>query len=153
MTYTFEDYGKDFIKLAHEKLDKEFKEFSGDRYGKEVYTYVANALREFFNQSEDFAKVFYKTKRSFSDCVAEIMKGCGKAISDIEVYRRATKFYFPDSEVEFQMIIKVGEEPNDKYVEKEKKNPAPKADSTKEVKQKKTSAVKEKAQEIQISLF
>lgn len=153
MTYTFEDYGKDFKMLAHEKLDKEFKEFSGDRYGKEVYTYVANALREFLNQSEDFAKVFYKTKRSFSDCVAEIMKGCGKAISDIEVYRRAAKFYFPDSEVEFQMIIKVGEEPNDKYVEKEKKNPAPKAAGIKEVKQKKTSAVKEKAQEIQISLF
>lgn len=155
MTYAFEDYGKDFKKLAHEKLDKEFKEFDGDRYGKEVYTNVANALREFFNQSEAFAKVFYKTKRSFSDCVAEIMRGCGKSISDIEVYRRATKFYFPDSEVEFQMIIKVGEEPNDKYVEEEKKNPAPKADGTKGVKPKKekTSAVKEKPQEIQLSLF
>ena len=41
------DIGKDFKVLAIEKIDKELKEFNGDRYGKAVHTYVANALREF----------------------------------------------------------------------------------------------------------
>lgn len=103
------DIGKDYKALALEKLEKESKEFKGNKYGVVVFTYVANALRDFCKQNETFAKVFYKTKRSFSDCVKEIMKGCGNAISDIEVYRRATKFYFPNSEVEFLMKITLAE--------------------------------------------
>ena len=113
------DAGKDFIALAVEKLDTEAKAYKGNRYGDAVHSYVANALRSFIRQDVRFAEVFYKTKRSFSDCVREIMKGCGKAISDIEVYRRATKFYFPNSEVEFIMKITTEEAPDEKYMSKE----------------------------------
>ena len=117
------DEGNDFIALATEKLDVESKAYKGDRYGNAVHTYVANALRSFIQQDARFAEVFYKTKRTFSDCVRETMQGCGQAISDIEVYRRATKFYFPKSEVEFIMKITTEEAPDEEYMSKE----APKA--------------------------
>lgn len=118
------EIGADFTTLAKEKLDKELKEFKGDKYGNAVQTYVANALRDFCEKSVEFAEVFYKTKRSLSDCVAEIMKGCGNHISDIEVYRRAAKFYFPNSEVNFIMSIELtGDEPDDKYLNKETPKP------------------------------
>ena len=113
------DEGKDFIALATEKLNAEAKAYKGNKYGDAVHAYVANALRSFIQQDVRFAEVFYKTKRTFSDCVRETMKGCGTAISDIEVYRRATKFYFPNSEVEFIMKITTEEAPDEKYMSKE----------------------------------
>lgn len=127
MITNLEDIGKDFKKLAVEKIDRELKEFSSDKYGKAVHTYVANVLRDFCEQNERFAEVVYKTKRSLSDCCTEIMKGCGSHISDIEVYRRATKLYFPNSEIECVMTITItGEAPDEKYLEKEPKKNAEK---------------------------
>ena len=148
------DIGKDYKTLALEKLEKEAKEFKGNKYGNAVHSYVANALRDFCNQSESFSKVFYKTKRSFSDCVNEIMKGCGQSISDIEVYRRATKFYFPNSEVSFVMNITTEEEPDDKYINKEP--PKEKSGTTKKTADKKHSKQdkpEKKPEKIQITLF
>ena len=151
------DIGKDFKVLAIEKIDKELKEFNGDRYGNAVHTYVANALRDFCAKSDRFAEVLYKTRRSMSDCVKEIMKGCGQHISDIEVYRRAARFYFPNSDVDFVMTITIsGDAPDEKYISKEP--PKPKAESKPKEHPKKpekpTPAPKKKEPEvIQLSLF
>lgn len=161
MTYSIEDYDKDFKKLAIEKLEKEAKEYKGNRYGDAVHTHVANTLRMFCSQSEEFATVFYKTKRSFSDCVAETMKGCGQHISDLDVYRKAAKFYFPDSEVEFKMTVTVGKLPDDKYINKVKKEtpkgsskPKPeKAEPPKAAKSKKEAPINKEPQAFQITLF
>ena len=152
------DEGKDFKKLAVEKIDKELKAFNGDKYGKAVYTYVANVLRDFCEQNEQFAEVVYRTKRSLSDCCAEIMKGCGQHISDIEVYRRATKLYFPNSEIECIMTITItGDEPDEKYLSKESKKPtADKPKNEKKPEPKNTSkpkAEKKDAEIIQLTLF
>lgn len=148
------DIGADFKSLAIEKINRELKEFKGDRYGEIVYTYVANALREFCGQNETFAEVLYKTKRSFSDCVREIMRGCGKGISDIEVYRRATKFYFPNSEIEFLMKITItGEEPDDKYLLKEAKVKSDNKTTAEKSSKPKSPAKTEKNNVIQLSLF
>lgn len=144
------DIGKDYKSLAVEKINRELKEFKGDRYGEAVYTYVANALREFCNQSDVFATALYKTKRNLSDCIREIMRGCGKSISDIEVYRRAAKLYFPNSEVEFIMKISiVGDEPDEKYLSKESKTEKEKKPSEAV----KTPAKKKQDNVIQLSLF
>lgn len=152
------DIGKDYKALAVQKIDQEVKDFKGDKYGEAVYTYVANALREFCSQDERFAMVLYKTKRSLSDCIKEIMRGCGKSISDIEVYRRAAKLYFPNSEVEFVMKISiVGEEPNDKYLLKEPKEQSEKAEtpskSENKTTQPKKSSKKKDDNVIQLSLY
>lgn len=144
------DIGKDYKSLAVEKINRELKEFKGDSYGEAVYTYVANALREFCNQSDIFAAALYKTKRSLSDCIREIMRGCGKSISDIEVYRRAAKLYFPNSEVEFIMKISIiGDEPDEKYLSKESKTEKEKKPSEAV----KTPAKKKQDNVIQLSLF
>lgn len=152
------DEGKDFIALAVEKLDTEAKAYKGDRYGDAVHPYVANALRSFIQQDVRFAEVFYKTKRSFSDCVREIMKGCGKSISDIEVYRRATKFYFPNSEVEFIMKITTEEAPDEKYMSKEPPKQKETKAPTKSVVSKSPTPVRSKPEKkepevLQLSLF
>ncbi len=153
MAITLFEIGADFQELAKEKLDSELKTFQGNKYGKAVQTYVANALRDFCAKSPQFAETFFKTKRSLSDCVAEIMKGCGNHISDIEVYRRAAKFYFPNSEVNFILTIELtGDEPDEKYLNKEVKKPVEKKeDNRKTVKEKPTE--KNKANIIQMTLF
>ena len=73
------------------------------------------------------------------------MKGCGSHISDIEVYRRAARFYFPNSEVEFVMTITiVGDEPDEKYLNKEpKKKPDEKKQDSKEQKKPESKASKQ----------
>jgi len=153
---------RDFYKLSIEKIDEEFKSFKGDKKGEAVKQYVADTLKDFCKKNKDFAKVVYLTKRTLSDCIESAMRGCGNSISDIEVYRKVAKFYFPNSEVEFQMNIIVGEKPDEKYLNKENKktaadpkennaesNPAEKSTA----KPKKEKPAEKEADIIQISLF
>ena len=156
-----EDIGKDFKTLAIEKIKAEMKDFKGDNKGKAVHTYVANALRDFCEQNILFAEAVAKTKRSFSDCVRDIMKGSGNAISDIEVYRRAAKFFFPNSEVEFTMTITLrGEFPSENYLNKEASSSEKRKTENSKVKPEKTKTLKkspntekETADVIQLTLF
>lgn len=155
------DIDKDITTLAIEKLETEIKEYKGNRYGDAVQPYVSNTLRKFCEDNETFAEVFYKTKRTLSDCLKEVMKGCGSAISDIEVYRRVARFYFPNSEVEFLMQISItGEKPDENYLNqeapKEKASaPKPKKEDTKKTEKKpdKKKAEKKKSEVIQLSLL
>lgn len=96
---------KDFSKLATDKIAKELSEFKGDRYGQAVKSFVASTLTNFCGQSQRFAQVVYETPATLSDCCAEIMKGCGSHISDIDVYRGAVRYYFPNAEIEFTLTI------------------------------------------------
>ena len=96
---------KDFSKLATDKIAKELSEFKGDRYGQAVKSFVASTLTNFCGQSQRFAQVVYETPATLSDCCAEIMKGCGSHISDIDVYRGAVRYYFPGAEIEFTLTI------------------------------------------------
>ena len=91
--------------LAAEKIAKELKEFKGDRYGDAVKNFVASTLTNFCEQNERFAQVVYETEATLSDCCSKIMKNCGNHISDIDVYRGAVKYYFPNAEVHFTMTI------------------------------------------------
>ena len=147
------DFGIDFKEKALEKIEKEKSEFNGDKYGKAVFEYVAKTLSDFCSQDERFAEVVYKTRRSLSDCVAATMKGCGNAISDLEVYRRATKFYFPNSEVKFEMLIELGDEPDEKYLNKEPKAQKEEVKAEKPKIEPKKEVKKEESQVIQLSLL
>lgn len=148
--------------LAFNKIDEEIKSFKGDQKGKIVYTYVGNVIKKFCEQNENFAETVYKTKRSLSDCVKEILNGCDRTgISDIEAYRRATKFYFPNSEVEGHLIIHItGDAPDDDYIQQEAKEPATtttqKSNNKKKEKateNKKKKDIKKPENTIQLSLF
>lgn len=119
-----------FTQLAVEKIAAELKEFKGDKYGMAVKNHVAATITHFCEQNERFAEVVYKTKRTLSDCCAEIMKGCGTSISDIDVYRGAVRNYFPNADIDFHMTITLtGDAPTVEEMERlPAQKPAPKAE-------------------------
>lgn len=94
-----------FAAMAAAKIAKELDEFKGDRYGEAVKKFVASTLTNFCEQDERFAQVVYETPATLSDCCEKIMKGCGSHISDIDVYRGAVRYYFPNAEIQFTMTI------------------------------------------------
>lgn len=119
---------QNYTQLAVDKIAEELKTFKGDRYGNAVKKHVASTIIHFCEQEPRFAEVVYKTKRTLSDCCAEIMKGCGSSISDIDVYRGAVRHYFPNSEVEFHMTIRLtGAAPSDEEMSLEPTRPKQKS--------------------------
>lgn len=91
--------------LAIKKIDEELKTFKGSRHGEAVHKEVASALKDFAEQDAEFAQAIVQNDKTLSDCCEEIMKGAGSSMSDIEVYRRAVRFYFPGAGVNFSMTI------------------------------------------------
>lgn len=91
---------------AIEKIEKELKSFKGGNKAKAVSGHVAANLKSFCKNAQ-FAAAVIKSEKTLSDCCEEIMKKVGDSISDIEVYRRAAKFYFPGAVVKFSMQIEV----------------------------------------------
>jgi polyhydroxyalkanoate synthesis regulator protein len=163
----------DIISKAIEKIKAELESFYGGQKEEAVSTYVSTVLQDFCKQDERFADVIYKFKRTLSDCCEYVMRGCSNHISDIDVYRGAVKFYFPNADVEMNMVIHVtGEAPREDEILKEAEKPAPKAKKQSEnpkkdvekpkktqietkTKPKKEKRVPEKAKEqvIQLTLF
>lgn len=71
---------------------------------------VAEALESFCRQDEAFAKAVAEGG-SFSDCMKAVAKGTGSSISDLEAYRKAVRFYFPQADVRFAMTVETGTKP------------------------------------------
>ena len=90
---------------AKKKLDNEYKSGKYDRYGTAVKSSVLDTLKKFIEQDEEFAQAIVQSSGTFSQCVEAAMKGCGSAISDIEVYRRCVQYYFKGATVDFKMEI------------------------------------------------
>ncbi len=157
---------RDYQSVAKEKIAEELKNFSGGQKEKAVSEFVASTLTNFCEGNAKFAEVVYKTKRTLSDCCAEIMKGCGNHISDIDVYRGAVKNYFPNSDIRFLMEIELtGEAPSEEEMNRvpEKPKSVPKRAATPKPAPKKTEKPaqnsapvpkeKPKPEVIQLSLF
>lgn len=66
---------------------------------------TANALMEFCRQEPEFEQAIEQSGKTFDDCLTAITKGIGQSISDLEIYTRAVKFYFPVAAVRFHMTI------------------------------------------------
>ena len=130
----------DIITLATEKIKAEFSNFTGDTKAKAVSSYVSTIIQDFCKQDERFAEVVYKFKRTLSDCCKDVMHGVGSHISDIDVYRGAVKFYFPNSEISMNMSIQItGEAPSNEEIEK-----APEPPKVKKIKTEKPAKKAEK---------
>lgn len=92
--------------LAMKKLEKELREFKAvNGQARAVYAHVCEALSEFCRQDAEFAQAVYEQDKTLSDCCTEIMKDVGGSISDLEVYKRAVKFYFSTATISFHMSI------------------------------------------------
>ena len=115
--------------LAAEKIAAELKSFAGGAKEKAISKFAAETLTHFCEESAAFAEVVYKTRRTLSDCCAEVMKGTGNYISDIDVYRGIVRAYFPNADVKFLMNIEInGAAPSEEEMARlpEKPKPAPK---------------------------
>ena len=93
--------------LAAEKIAAELKSFTGGSKEKAISKFAAETLAHFCEESPQFAQVVYKTRRTLSDCCAEVMKGTGNYVSDIDVYRGIVRAYFPNADVKFLMNIEI----------------------------------------------
>lgn len=139
---------EDYRTLAVHKIAEELNSFKGDWYGDAVKNHVASTLTHFCEENVRFAEVVYKTKRTLSDCVSEIMRGCGNCISDIDVYRGAVRNYFPNADVEFHMTIKInGDAPTEEELNREVKKPEPKKLAQKPAKTEQKVAAREQKTE------
>jgi hypothetical protein len=119
------------IAQAKEKVKGEFENLPSSIGNKEkaVSSYVHNVISDACDQSEQFSRVVYDFKRTLGDCLKEIMKGVGSSISDIDVYRNAIQFYFPNSEIHATTTITfTGEPPSEEEIHKA---PAPEKKSRK----------------------
>lgn len=140
--------------LAKEKIAAELASFTGGQKEKAISQFAASQLTHFCEESPQFAEVVYKTKRTLSDCCAEVMKDTGNCVSDIDVYRGVVRAYFPNADVRFLMNIEINGAPPTgeemaKKPEKPKRNPAkPKAVPTEPPK-----PAPSKPETIQLSLF
>jgi len=101
-------YNYEFVK---EKIQNELTEIDkkSDQKTKAIAKHVADKLIQ-FAQNKTFGLKVQESVLTLTDCCKEILKGVSNHISDIEVYKRAAKFYFPSSDVEFTMNIIVSEQ-------------------------------------------
>ncbi len=97
--------------LAAEKIAAELKSFTGSSKEKAISKFAAETLAHFCEESPQFAQVVYKTRRTLSDCCAQVMKGTGNYVSDIDVYRGIVRAYFPNADVKFLMNIEINGAP------------------------------------------
>jgi len=94
----------DMKKEALAKLEAEKKTAKCDRYGSAMKGAVCEALELFCRQDAEFAQAVVQGG-TFADCMKAVAKGCGSAISDLEAFRRAVRFYFPGADVKFHMTV------------------------------------------------
>ncbi len=94
----------DYQERALEKLEKEYKAGSYDKYASAMKSAVLKALKDFVKQDAEFAQAVVQGG-SFEDCMKAVAKGCGSSISDLDAYQRAVQFYFPGAKIRFTMTI------------------------------------------------
>lgn len=96
------------IRQAQEKIKISDEKKLG-RYEKAVNSAVADALREFCGQSEEFARAVVESDKTYDDCLTAICKGLGQSISDFDLYTKAVQFWFPGAVIEYKMTIRMSE--------------------------------------------
>ena len=94
-----------YFEKAVEKLEKELKETQKGVKSGVIIGPTKNALIEFCRQEDEFAQAIVESDKTLGQCCEEILKDCGNAISDFDVYSKAVKFYFPGADVKFSMKI------------------------------------------------
>ena len=89
----------EWYEQAKRKLEAEKNSGSYDRYASAMKGAVCEALDGFCRQDAEFAQAVVQGG-TFAECMKAVAKSCGSAISDLEAFRRAVRFYFPGADVE-----------------------------------------------------
>lgn len=77
------------------------------RRGSAVASSVVEALTDFCRQNAEFRQAV-EQGGSLKDCIESTVKGVGSSISDLEVYRKAVRFFFPGAEIHMTMTLDLG---------------------------------------------
>ena len=94
----------EWYERAKSKLEAEKKAGKYNRYASAMKDAVCDALDGFCRQDAEFAQAVVQGG-TFDDCMNAVAKGIGNAISDLEAFRRAVRFYFPGADVKFHMTV------------------------------------------------
>lgn len=94
----------EWYERAKSKLDAEKSSGKYDRYASAMKNLVCEKLCIFCKQDSEFAQAVTQGG-TFADCMKEVAKNCGTALSDEEAIRRAVRFYFPGANVKFHMEL------------------------------------------------
>ena len=92
------------------KLRAEEKTGVYDKYAEIMKGPVLEQLIKFCEQSGEFAEAVLQGG-PFSDCMKAVAKNCGKALSDLEAYKRAAEFYFKGADVQMQLTVRLAGDP------------------------------------------
>lgn len=111
-----------FTQKALSKLKSELPGIKGQKESA-MKKAVAEALESFCRQDAAFARAVAEGG-SFANCMKAVAKGVGNSISDLEAYRKAVRFYFPEAEVRFAMTVETGGQPEPDAVLQEPAPPA-----------------------------
>lgn len=99
---------------AKDKLNREIKSGSYDKYAEAMKTAVKDALIDLCVQSESFARHVVEGG-SFEECMKKVAKGVkGSHISDLAAFDIAVKHYYPKAKVSYSIKI---EDPDSKVTE------------------------------------
>lgn len=110
----------EYLTQALERLEKEFKDGKAlNRYAGVMAAPVRKQLEDFCRQDGEFVQAVAQGG-TFKDCMAAVTKGVGSALSDIEAYERAVRFYFPGARIRFQMTVDLVGDAAEKTVDKPK---------------------------------
>ena len=90
---------------AAQKLDSERSTVKGQKE-LAIADPVAAAIKGFCVQNESFAKAVV-AGGSFANCMKFVAAGTGNYISDVDAYKKAVQFYFPEAKVQMQLTIDV----------------------------------------------
>ena len=99
---------EEFVSKAIEKIEGGLSSVKGQKENV-VKRPVADALISFCRQQEEFAQAVVQSEKTFADCVAHVVAGCGNALSDIEASRKAVGFWFPGAVVDMVLTIRMSE--------------------------------------------
>ena len=83
-----------------------FRYTGNDKYGKVIAKDTADALKMFCRQEPEFEQAVEQNGKTFDECISSICKGgLGSGCSDLEVYAKAVRFYFPGADISMNMTI------------------------------------------------
>lgn len=92
-------------KTAIEQLNEQHKKAKYGQKAKVMAKPTLDALINFCEQAEGFAEAVHDCNKTFQDCMASVEKGTGNALSDIDAYQKAVKFYMPSAKINVVMTI------------------------------------------------
>ena len=72
---------------------------------KAIASATAAALISFCEQEPEFEQAIEQSGADFQSCLNDVVSGVGTSISDIDVFRKAVKFYFSTATVSVVMTI------------------------------------------------